>query len=59
MFVLMCLIFASPRRLLALLFGMDQPITPVRRAKSAPVLAAYSRQPLLAPVPAPTLRLTI
>ena len=59
MFVLMSLIFAASQRLVALVLGIDRPTAPVRRAKTAPALVAYSRQHPLAPIPAPTPRLTI
>ena len=59
MFVLMSLIFAASQRLVALVLGMDRPMAPVRRAKTAPVLVACSRQHPLAPIPSPTPRLTI
>ncbi len=59
MFVLMSLIFATSQRLVALVIGMDRPMAPLQRAKSAPVLGALSRQHPLAPIPTPTQRLTI
>ena len=59
MFVLMSLIFAASQRLVALVIGMDRFMAPLQRVKNAPVLVAHSRQHPLAPVPAPTLRLTI
>jgi hypothetical protein len=59
MFVLMSLIFAASQCLVALVIGMDRPMAALQRAKNAPVLAAHSRQHPLAPIPAPTQRLTI
>ena len=59
MFVLMSLIFAASQHLVALVTGMDRLMAPLQRAKSAPVLVAHSRLNPLAPIPAPTQRLTI
>ena len=59
MFVLTVLIFAIPQRLLALLSGMGRSMVPARWTNRAPVLAAYSQQYPLAPIPTPTPRLTI
>ncbi len=59
MFVLIGLISYCLRRLVALMFGMDRTMTPARRAIDAQQLTAYSQQHPLAPVHAPTPRLTI
>jgi hypothetical protein len=59
MFVLMSLIFAASQRLVALVIGMDWAMAPLQRAKNAPAPGAHSRQHSLAPIPAPTQRLTV
>ncbi len=59
MFVLMSLIFAASQRLVAQVLGMNRPMAPLLRAKNAPALVAHSRQHPLAPIPAPTQRLTV
>ena len=59
MFVLMSLIFAASQRLVALVVGMVRLMAPLLRAKNAPVFVAHSRLNPLAPIPAPTQRLTI
>ena len=59
MFVLMSLILAASQRLVALVAGMDRSLAPARRAKNAPLLVACSRLHPLAPILAPTPRLTI
>jgi hypothetical protein len=59
MFVSMSLIFAASQRLVALVIGTDRPMAPLQRAKNASVLVAHSQQHLIAPIPAPTQRLTI
>ena len=59
MFVFMSLIYAASQRLVALVIGTIRLMAPLQRAKNAPVPVAHSRQHPLAPIPAPTYRLTI
>ncbi len=59
MFVLMSLIHLCLRCVFAPLFGMDRPMTPAKRAQIAIQSIAISQQHPLAPIHAPTPRLTI
>ncbi len=59
MFVLMSLILTCLQRCFALFDGMDQPSVPATRAQRAAKPAATPQAIPLAPIHAPTLRLTI
>ena len=60
MFVLMSLTIATSLRLLALVAGIDRAMEkPAQQASDVPLRVAFAQQYPLAPIPAPTLRLTI
>ena len=59
MFVLMSLILTCLRRCFALFDGMDRPSVPATRAQRAASAVVTPQSLPLAPIHAPTLRLTI